>query len=352
MNLRLLLVPLFLMTACFATYADQITLKNGDRVTGSIIKYDGKEISIKTDLLGDVNVAIDNIEKISTDKPLHVGLADGRTVVGTLSASADGVSIKTNSGDVSVARSAVVIARSEDEQRGYESSLNPGWFEKWTGGADFGVALTRGNSDTTSIALGLGITRQTLNDKTSLYGASVYNRDNTNGISRTTANSTRFGVRYERDLNKKWFGYFFTDLERNGQQDLNLRFVPGGGIGYHAIRSERTQLDVLGGAAMNREYFDGSNNDRTSAEAQVGQTLVHRLNSRTTFKEQLFIFPNLTETGEYRINFDSTLVTDITRRIGWQLTVSDRYFSNPPPGLKQNDLVLTTGIHFKLGDLK
>jgi hypothetical protein len=66
----------------------------------------------------------------------------------------------------------------------------------------------------------------------------------------------------------------------------------------------------------------------------------------------LVLFPNLTRGGEYRINFDTTLVTDVTRRIGWQLTVSDRYLSNPPFGFEKNDLILTTGLKIKLGVLK
>ena len=348
------LIATFVVIAffCASARADQVTLKNGDRVTGKIIKYDGKTLVLQSDLLGPVNIAMDNVDTVTTDKPLHVKLADGRTVVGLLTASADKVEIKAANGDVSVARSAVTGARSEEEQRVYQNTLNPGWFEQWTGGADFGMALTKGNSDTTNLALGVGLTRETLNDKTNIYAASIYNRDNTGGVSKTTANTTRLGFRYARDFNKKWFGYVFTDLERNGQQDLNLRLVPGGGIGYHAIRNERTQLDLLGGLAMNREYFDGSDNDRTSAEAQVGQTLTHRLNSRTVINEQLFFFPNLTNGGEYRVNFDTKVVTDITKRIGWQITVSDRYLSNPLPGLKQNDLLLTTGVHFKLGVLK
>jgi putative salt-induced outer membrane protein len=70
---------------------------------------------------------------------------------------------------------------------------------------------------------------------------------------------------------------------------------------------------------------------------------------RLSLTEQLFFFPNLTRGGEYRINFDSGLVADITRRIGWQVTLSDRYLSNPPPGLEKNDLLLSTGLKIKLG---
>jgi putative salt-induced outer membrane protein len=66
----------------------------------------------------------------------------------------------------------------------------------------------------------------------------------------------------------------------------------------------------------------------------------------------LYFFPNLSEGGDYRINFDTSLVADVTRRIGWQLTLSDRYLSNPPGGFKQNDLLLTTGLKVKLGTLK
>ena len=73
----------------------------------------------------------------------------------------------------------------------------------------------------------------------------IYNREKTAGISRTVANTTRLGGRNDRDFNRKLFGYGFTDLERNGQQQLNLRVVLGGGLGYHAIRSETTKLDLL-----------------------------------------------------------------------------------------------------------
>lgn len=59
-----------------------------------------------------------------------------------------------------------------------------------------------------------------------------------------------------------------------------------------------------------------------------------------------------TDGGQYRINFDSALVTDITRRIDWQLTLSDRYLSDPPPGFEKNDLLLTTGLKIKLGATK
>lgn len=331
-------------------FADQLTLKNGDRITGKIVKTDGDKLVVNTDLLGNVSVVLADVSNVTTDQPIYVTLADGRTVSGTFTSAGDKAEVRAaNANVVSVARSDIRVIRSEAEYTAYQDSLDPGWMEGWSGGADVGVALTSGNSDTTNIAIGLAATRRTSNDKTSIYAASIYNRDSTSGESRTVANTVRGGVRYDRDINRRFFGYVFNDLEHNGLQDLTLRFVLGGGLGYHAIRNERTELDLLGGAAWNREFFKGDFNDRSSAEAQLGQTLTHRFSPRVSLKEQFYIFPNLSEGGEYRINFDASLITDISRRIGWQLTLSDRYLSNPPPGLEKNDLLLTTGLKITFG---
>ncbi len=331
-------------------YADQLTLKNGDRITGKIVKTDGGKLVVNTDLLGNVSVDLASVSDIVTDQPLYVTLADGRTVSGTFTSSGDKAEVRAaNANVVSVNRSDIRVIRSEAEYVAYRDSLDPGLLEGWSGGADVGLALTSGNSDTTNIAVGLAATRQTSNDKTSIYAASIYNRDSTSGESRTVANTIRGGVRYDRDINRKFFGYGFTDLEHNGLQDLTLRFVVGGGLGYHAIRNERTELDLLGGIDWNREFFKGDLNDRSTAEAQLGQTLSHRFSPRVSLKQQFYFFPNLSEGGEYRINFDASLITDISRRIGWQLTLSDRYLSSPPPGLEKNDLLLTTGLKVKLG---
>ena len=332
---------------------DQITLKNGDRVTGKIVKSDGGKLMVKTDLLGDIAVDLAAITALTTDQTLYLTLSDGRTLSGALSASGDKAEVQpANASVVVIERSAISLIRSQEEHAAHERSLHPGWREQWTGGADTGLALTSGNSDTVNFALGLAMTRATTRDKTSVYAASVYSRDSTDGTSRTVANTIRGGVRYDRDINRKLFGYGFTDLEHNGLQDLSLRWVLGGGLGFHAIRNDRTQLDLLSGLAMNKEYFKDADNNRTSPELQLGQTLSHRFNSRFSLNEQLFVFPNLSEGGEFRVAFDGSLVTDITKRIAWQLTLSDRYLSNPPPGFDKNDLLLTTGLKIKLGRMK
>ena len=65
-----------------ALFADQVTLKNGDRLTGTVVKSDGKTLVLHTDAAGDVTIQFAAIQEIKTDQELHVSLKGGKTAVG------------------------------------------------------------------------------------------------------------------------------------------------------------------------------------------------------------------------------------------------------------------------------
>src|ERR1700678_3757263 len=84
---------LFLLLANPAL-ADQVVLKNGDRLTGSITKSDGKVLVIKTDYAGDITVKFDAIQSLTSTGDLNVTLG-GKTVVGPVTTSGDDVVVAT-----------------------------------------------------------------------------------------------------------------------------------------------------------------------------------------------------------------------------------------------------------------
>ena len=65
--------------------------------------------------------------------------------------------------------------------------------------------------------------------------------------------------------------------------------------------------------------------------------------------EQLTFFPNLSSVGDYRITLDANASTKLKTWLAWQVTVSDRYISDPPFGLKGNDFLLSTGLRLTFG---
>lgn len=343
---------LSVLAFCSVLYADQVVLKNGDRLTGTITKSDDKTLLIKTEFAGDVTVQWPAIQEITSAQPLHVALSNGKTMVGPV-ASADGNLAVTTAtgGTVNVAKADVTALRSDAEQIAYDKSLHPGLMQGWAGGANVGFALTGGNSETTSLALAFTADRKTPHDEIALYENTVYATDNASGASpSTTANSNQAGARYSRNFTPRLFGYGSADFQTNALQDLNLRTVLGGGLGFHAIKTDKTTLDFLVGPNYTREDYSTVTN--TFVALTLGEELNRKLGKTTVVTQKLYFFPNLSDTGQYRGTFNLGTVTKISKWLGWQNAFGDIYVSNPPvqpagtPALKKNDIILTTGLNF------
>ena len=335
---------------CSEVLADQVSLKNGDRLTGAIIKYDGENLILKSEFAGEVKIQWGAVERITSDSALHVISKDGRVLVGTVTTAEGVVEVQTSdAGKVAITKDTVLLIRSKEEQAAYEAELARQRRAVWSGSADAGLSAARGNTDALVISLGTQVARTTQRDKLSLYAASLFARNGTSGVSVTTAEAIRGGARYDRNINDRLFGFALTDLERDKFQQLDLRLVFGGGLGYHARKTERTRLDLFAGGSYNREKFS-TGLTRNSAEALVGEELSYKLSDNTTLAQRAVLYPNLSQFGEYRFAFDLTGVTRLTRQLGFQVTISDRYQSNPLPGIKKNDLLLTTGIRVTFGD--
>src|SRR3954454_5630886 len=104
---------LFLLLFASAVLADQVVLKNGDRLTGSIEKSDDKSLVIKTEFAGEVTIQWDAITSVSTTQDLHVALRDGQTAVGPVTTTDGNLQIATkSSGTVSASRENVTSLRS------------------------------------------------------------------------------------------------------------------------------------------------------------------------------------------------------------------------------------------------
>jgi putative salt-induced outer membrane protein YdiY len=148
---------ILLLLCAIPALADQVVLKNGDRLTGSITKSDGKVLVIKTDYAGDVTVKFDAIQSITSTGDLNASLA-GKTVVGPVTTSGDDVVVATRTGPVEAPKASVTMLRSPAEQAAYEKSLHPGFQEGWNGGLNLGFALTRGNSETKNLNIAFNAT--------------------------------------------------------------------------------------------------------------------------------------------------------------------------------------------------
>jgi putative salt-induced outer membrane protein YdiY len=343
-NLRLVVVFLVLAFSS-RLFADQVVLKNGDRLTGTIVKSDGKALIIKTEFAGDVTVQWPAIQEINSTQSLHVGLNNGQTVVGPVATSDGNLAVNTSAnGTVTMPKTAVVAMRNDAEEAAYQKSLHPGLTQGWAGGANVGFALTRGNSQTKNLALAFTADRKTQTDHLGLYLNSVYATNDAPGATpATTANTIQSGARYDHNITARLFGFVGADFQTDALQDLNLRSALGGGLGFHVINDNRTTLDLLGGLNYTRENYTTFN--RNFAALTLGEELSQKLGASTVLTQKLYFYPDLSDTSQYRGVFNFGTVTKINKWFGWQNAFGDIYVTNPPAGKKQNDIILTTGLN-------
>ena len=102
-----------------ALFADQVTLKNGDRLTGTVVKSDGKTLVLHTEAAGDVTIQFGAIQEIKTDQELHVSLKGGKTAVGPVTTTDGKLEIATKTaGTVEASKDDVTLIRNDAEQTG------------------------------------------------------------------------------------------------------------------------------------------------------------------------------------------------------------------------------------------
>ncbi|MEZ5729017.1 MAG: DUF481 domain-containing protein [Burkholderiaceae bacterium] len=144
------------------------------------------------------------------------------------------------------------------------------------------------------------------------------------------------------------------DFLRDRPANLKQRIAGYGGVGYHLIKTDATTWDVFGGLGHARDSFfsatliDGAT--RTGygrTEMLVGEESSHKLSDTTSFKQRLTVYPNLSNSGEFRALFDAGLSVAMSKTLNLTASLAYRYNSDPGAGLKKGDTLFVTGVSMK-----
>src|SRR5579884_2469204 len=189
--------------------ADQVTLKNGDRLTGAIKKMDGKSLTFHSNLAGDVSIDWANVTELTSKEKVYVGLKKGQVVQGLVTITPSGVEVQSaEAGHVTSKREDVDYIRAPDV---YEAEVgryeHPGLLDLWTGFADLGVSLARGNANMATITSSATAIRSTPRDKIEADFTSIYSSSSPTqgGHSVVTANARRGSLLYDLNLRPRIF---------------------------------------------------------------------------------------------------------------------------------------------------
>jgi len=213
---------LILCLLALPVMADQVTLKNGDRITGQIVKKDGDKLFVKSELMGDVTIPWAAVTAITSSGPLVV-LPGGRSLNGSLTSSGSRLQVAAAAGTQTASLTEVSAIRNPEEQKQWERLQHPGLFELWAGYVDLGLSLARGNAETTTFTTAFHAVRATRTDKLTVDLNEIYATAEVAGKTSGTAQAVRGGLSYNRNVGPRLFINLF-----NNQYNTNYRYwYPG-----------------------------------------------------------------------------------------------------------------------------
>jgi len=318
--------------------ADEIWLKNGDRITGTVKKMEDKVLIFKTPYAGEMSIKWDEITAVTTDSPIEMVLDDDTSFLGTMVPAPEG-QIELQLVDETVERLAVDLSEVKainptPPKRGLEIKAR----------LNLGVNVKTGNTDTEAYDVDGKVSLRSEKNRLSFYGE--YELDKADG-DKTTERSKGLG-KYDRFLTTKFYIYASTFFETDVNKDLDLRLVPSVGPGYQFYETELTNLAVELGPAYVIERFDESEDN----EYMAGQW---RINFNHYFFKEIFQFFHFDQGS---ISFEDTSDIIIFSRTGIRMPLY-KYFNltaqwnwdwdnDPAPGDDRSDheYILSVGVQY------
>lgn len=321
---------------------DEVLTSDGSRLVGKIERLANGRLRVMTEILGMVEIDASKVVSVATDEPIAVEFPTGDRLVGKASTSSEAgkSTLETALGVFTLPTGAITamwppgedspdVAAAKEEAEKTRLALIPQWTVKVEGG----YSQTEGNTDTLEGRGRLDVVRKTGDDLLNFYLQATYSEQN----DRRNRNEYLGGIKYENQIDERWFWYARTELEFDEFEDLDLRATAAAGAGRYWIKKASHEFKTRAGLGYRHEAFD---NGRTRDDVIADLGLDYRVDIAPwmQFTHSGTYTPSLEDGGDYRLNFDTALLIPL-KIDAWKLKLGMRndYNSNPVRDLDRLD---------------
>jgi putative salt-induced outer membrane protein YdiY len=332
-------------------YADVATLKNGDRVTGTLVTIKGGNLDLKTDKLGEVTIPVAQVATYSATKPVAVLVKAQSPLKGTFEIDSSGQWQVTTNGTAQTLKPADVLLIMP--QDAYETlfGANPAPWHAWKGTASLGYSLQNGNQRTNTLTTVVSAIRERPETPIfephwrSNFGFTTLLSHAQEDGSTITSHTLSANLREDYLLTSDNFLFVVGQANHVSTQGLYLQQTYGGGYGRDIIKNTHTTFSIAGGPTYVQEkFFDGQLTK--TLEALINETLGEQFTKRIRLDHNLTFYPDLLNGGQYRFDTTTSLSCKLTNKFAVNATAIDLFLSNPPAGNQRNNITLSIGIGY------
>ncbi len=352
----LALLALFLPSSDSLWGQQTVTLRNGDRLTGLLERIDGESWVFS---YGGQSVTIPaaRIVGFSSGNPIGVRLDDGTiaavTIAPTQGGAAEGLLLtpgtgapprRVTPGQIAAVGSAADLAALIPLHVGLFTPIA----KFWVANLAFGFSDKSGNSRARGISTTVDVERRTSKDRITLgFGLNRESSQTAGGDFQATVSKYHGSLRLDVFFNRRFFVFGGTRQERDRFQDIALRSTYNVGLGYQAVAQDDTDLNFSFAGGVRRESFISAGSE-AAAVATAASKLRHNFGPAFILW-QLDFSPKVEDVEDFRLVSDVSLTAPLFLGIGFRIGVLDEYNSRPQPGIKKNDLLITTRLSYTIG---
>lgn len=328
--MRLFVFMAVLAIGALDARADEVTLKNGDKITGKVLGLLGGKLQIETGHSGIVTVDWGQVAALKTDGPVKVKLVTGETIEGKIGAGQDGkVLIESpGTGPLEIA---------PDRIRSFNEPP-----VAWHGGIDFAFRTTDGNTHNTSMLLNIEAMRATEVDRL-MFKALFRYGETANFITERNGYGM---VKYDYLFTESMYGYLSCELQSDKFKDLQLRTIVAGGVGYVFLKSPDMDFwGDVGLAYVDNDFRDGD--DEAHTGARIGAHLRRSLPLGLELVDDVIFLPNFEEGDDWQLRNDLAITTTLGGGWAFKGGVITEFDNDPPDGLREHDNTYYVGLSYR-----
>ena len=341
MRYRVLIIAMCLILSVQASYADELHLKNGDRLTGKIVRLVDGKLLFLSDVAGETTVDQSNIETFNSAGPIEVHFKDGTSIRQKVSSAAAGQFAVEGSEALKAQEFAV------DDIVSINPPAKP--IPKWTGDISAGLTSTHGNTKTETISASANFMKRTENDRTTINTdyAKGEQEDKDTGQTETIEDWWRAKGKYDYFLSKKLYAYVDGRYEKDAVAELDRRMIIGGGAGYQWIESPDMNFSTELGLASLYEKFDNQTDSNSEISVQLGYHFDKKLTRAIGFTHDLTYYPSIDKFSDYFLTSTAGIRADFTERMFLTFKTIFNYDVTPAIGAHSTDVKYFLGLGYR-----
>ncbi len=311
--------------------AGVVELKNGDRVSGDIIKLEDEQLEVKTDFASRIYIDWEDIKSITSEKPLSLMFHDGATIP-------DDYGIRDEDRLTVYKLEEGGPVRLSDVK-----SINPGrlWMK---GSLTLGGNKTTGNTETEAVNFTTDWAFRA--NRHRVIFEAIANRGTAD--DELTAENARGHLSYNYFLTRTFFGVAEQILEQDTFQNLALRSSTVLGAGYQFLDlSRHLLLGVLGPTVVYQDF--------TTEPSTVTPGVTWVIRWRYKFREDIVKFFHRQQgtqdfgfNNAFRWNAEAGIHIKIYGDLKFTVQDNFRFNSQPAPGRGTVDNAFIFGLTYEL----